>query len=1138
MKTHTFQLRLKKPSLFSPFLLSVILIGFSYTLKSQDHHDCGTHLPATTTLAKTSAAGAGCTASSTDYVNHYSKKENHIPNANTALKTVHVNVVIWQDDNGQKNFQNTPVTHQRFLTMMDWVNNLWFNGNPSPSDPMAGVTDLSFKKLALEFHEIYFMQNSAINASMSSANMNNLLFTAHPEAANFLNIHITSGHPSGWWGYMTTHGDRLPMIITTDDPQNQGYSCTSGACPISIAEDPVGSGNFYRDWSFAAHLAHELGHCFGLDHTYNSSTLNPTNPYFLSDVFIHNPTYAPGSAYAYHCSSASHAISGGNPFAVLNDGCTNNFMNGHEGNYMSPLQLGICHLATNIGKNPLNSRIGPFMSGYSTTPMTITHSESWDFEHWIYSDIVVETGATLEIKCTVYMQPEGKIIVKPGAKLLINGGTITKAGNCAYPAENDPYATYIGRYWQGVYLHGNDRVSQTVVNQPVLEMINGGTIEYARDGVTNSGVDSKGDWISGTTGGIIIAKNAHFYNNRRDVQLLSYHSYYKGVELAYQATFENTDFIRDDAYQMTSLTASVSIWDVVGVSFRGCRFDTDVDYYDLNQGTQAIYSLGGSFKVDGLYSKFADPHGGIYSEFSGYEHAIEAWNYLLSPYHRVTVQYSHFENNDGGIFLASINNAKIIENYFDIPRTYNLQFINYGLYFDASSAFDCYNNQFEGTVGSAPAIGALFTNCGAANNLAYRNRADNLSVGFEAYGWNRSATNFDGLDFRCNDLGYGAGNSMDIYVSGTSASGNQGISEHQGSYAGNVNNLANNLFTLGSSDYTNAARHHFYNYGAGDPRYNPNNSTGITEAYYSFTVNYNSACPDLTEGSVGGTGPGEDPSGSKGKMAQAQIDLNYYDALLAQYQSGADEEQLEALLAATELRDAALRTLINQYAAQPGDLGQSDLKNFLKSRSELYPKLYLLGLLKAEGNNAEWALLMNAEPAIDWSADEVQYWNEIRWIENAAAQYHISESSNRDQQFLAELKRNYADKLPVTQRMIDGWEKFLTGCTAYVESTFLPDGMGSNGGANDNKLLVENLVSLYPNPARESLQLEWNFEKAKWTENLQIQVFGLNGQLIQTLELDYTANRYELNCESWPAGHYKIRVSGPTQSTLSFVKVD
>jgi hypothetical protein len=79
-------------------------------------------------------------------------------------------------------------------------------------------------------------------------------------------------------------------------------------------------------------------------------------------------------------------------------------------------------------------------SPYTTTPITITSNETWDFNTRIYQDIVVKAGATLTVKCFIDFSSQSKLIVEKGGTLVLDGCTLT----CGQP----------GRMWRGIEVHG------------------------------------------------------------------------------------------------------------------------------------------------------------------------------------------------------------------------------------------------------------------------------------------------------------------------------------------------------------------------------------------------------------------------------------------------------------------------------------------------------------------------------------------------------------------------------------------------------------------------------------------------------------------------------------------------------------
>ena len=107
-----------------------------------------------------------------------------------------------------------------------------------------------------------------------------------------------------------------------------------------------------------------------------------------------------------------------------------------------------------------------------------------------YSNISINAGATLTVTSSIKVGAKNNIIVHPGGKLVINGGTLTNA--CP------------GTMWQGITVMG-DSSQPASQNYQGYVQINNGEIENAICGITVHG------------GGMVEATNAYFTNNLSSV---------------------------------------------------------------------------------------------------------------------------------------------------------------------------------------------------------------------------------------------------------------------------------------------------------------------------------------------------------------------------------------------------------------------------------------------------------------------------------------------------------------------------------------------------------------------------------------------------------------------------------------------
>ena len=114
----------------------------------------------------------------------------------------------------------------------------------------------------------------------------------------------------------------------------------------------------------------------------------------------------------------------------------------------------------------------------------------------IASNFTVASGNTVTISSTAYCSPSTRIIIQPGGKLIIDGGTLTNL--CP------------DKMWQGIYVIGDKDQRQLAQYQGTLEIKNGSLIENARNAISTWDGDDYN-----TSGGIVQCSNSTFCNNRR-----------------------------------------------------------------------------------------------------------------------------------------------------------------------------------------------------------------------------------------------------------------------------------------------------------------------------------------------------------------------------------------------------------------------------------------------------------------------------------------------------------------------------------------------------------------------------------------------------------------------------------------------
>jgi hypothetical protein len=211
-------------------------------------------------------------------------------------------------------------------------------------------------------------------------------------------------------------------------------------------------------------------------------------------------------------------------------------------------------------------------------------------------DIIIHSGAELRVEATIGMRPGARILVERNARLHVKSSGILTA-EC--------------QNWAGIQVLGNRQKIQPEHNAPLTDpdqagivWIEGGTVEWARNGVTAGGGYGPEFW-----GGLIRASNdAIFKNNRKDVEFLSYKLPHPNKN---KSKFLNTTFI--EIGEAFANTEGVTIWETDGIEFNNCIFK--------NKDSEGIYTYDAGVSILNN-NRFEDNLAGTVSR-STYPMAVE-----------------------------------------------------------------------------------------------------------------------------------------------------------------------------------------------------------------------------------------------------------------------------------------------------------------------------------------------------------------------------------------------------------------------------------------------------------------------------------------------------------------------------------
>ncbi len=794
------QVNLKKINLLS--ILFYVLCICSFTLKAQTPTtytydlsntpiNCGGVLPETNAVPKVTTANCG--SSSPAYINKYRLQSNYKPATNSPLITLKITFHVILDAAGNGPFALSQGGLSQLTSCANWMHN-WQerysvdarNASYTTGDPLCvtGPTAaFQDSKINYELTNIYYYYSNAMNTEQYGGNICSYI------AANFGASRLDEG---------------LPIIIN-----NALYPCGVNCvgCQTSYNNKPIVHTRLNTDpWGLQAHLRHEIGHAFGLMHTFydpltccdeiNQFGYNCNSPYFLCDVFPQNNTMcASGTSPCNVCTEG-----GGNN--------SNNLMGGSGGNgWMSYLQMGRkrmnMHLESNNIRNYAKEMTSSIIGAWQ-----ITSNETWDFDIQMYEDIIVKSGFTLTIKCKVGMANNGRIIVERGAKLIIDGGEV--------------YAW--GSNWAGIQVWGNVNQPQKIIaglapNHGIVDVINQGTLRDAVVAISMSKFFDNGDvdW-GGYFGGIVRCNNAKFINNWKAIAFYPYHNknVFKNTipnaSYAYNTLFETNANLKD--LSLLTPDAFITLWAVDGIRFLGNTYrNTLAANPSLGNRGNGINSYDASCVVDRYKTGciYNSTSGQIVSclvnnpsTFTNLQYGVHATN--SSPFSGITVNDNDFVGCNRGIYMGGSRYNTITNNRINVGdgNTSITLIVNgvattpyspYGIYSEASGAYDISNNSIFTTqtaiYGQSMAEGIIINSSNSSDNTIYRNNMNMMIAATTVYGDNKGPIAGQGLKLKCNNYGQGAAglNKTDIYMGYVNFDPAGSIDLSQGSPSQGANNF-------------------------------------------------------------------------------------------------------------------------------------------------------------------------------------------------------------------------------------------------------------------------------------------------------------------------------------------------------------
>lgn len=379
----------------------------------------------------------------------YKKPSSYIPDPKhpqaTPIRYVRINFHIMQRSDGTGNF-NEAAGKKFCRDLVDQSNNRWSNNLQMnlPEGNNTAVLPTSIRVVLARDSEtgedaIYFHKNDTLcfwnrslkkgYASLSDQTVIKKYAIGTDSIINiFLMEHVPDSLDSPTYGGGTLSGISFGGSIKLFSMQLQ-------ATLVKYRDDGT---SFTHDPFFLSKLMnHELGHSFGLNHTWNwddGCDDTPKNPGCWSQT-------------------------GKSPC----DGIISNNMMDYNWSQqaVTPCQIGKMQYHFSKEKDGARKYVIPYWCEYHPFDrVVITKNENvvWNGMRDLWGDIEIRSGATLTIRSIVSLPEKAKIIVKPGGKLIIDGGIVTN--RC-------------GDKWDGIEIWRNKKTEEI----GVVVIANNGAIE-------------------------------------------------------------------------------------------------------------------------------------------------------------------------------------------------------------------------------------------------------------------------------------------------------------------------------------------------------------------------------------------------------------------------------------------------------------------------------------------------------------------------------------------------------------------------------------------------------------------------------------------------------------------------------------
>jgi len=972
-----------------------------------------------------------------NYINYAPLNPSH-----TSIKTVRLIFHVFNKDNGTGNLQNTPAHIGLIDQVVQGVNNVYTNVTPIDA---AG-------------------QGNTCPAGWTYDNITDsrVRVVRHPEIL----FHNDSDYfsPTGGESAVTSKSCEAFDLYVKNNPNlsadlkenaihvfiygcenNSPYApCANGVGGLASGIPPTGE-KYISEWRWYFYgvelqdpnfifnatwnLSHELGHCLGLYH------VNQDN-----------------------CCDTQGNQSSGNDLMAYTSGLALTECQIARMQYFLEGRCGISGTCSDIHK----AVVTDFCTKNTAENITIHTGEQivWETHRKLYSDVIIETGAQLTIKCTVGMPNGGNFFVRKGARLIVDGGRITHNSNL--------WDRCADGKWTGIIVDGNptgnphsqamqspNYVMQPASDPGIVLTLNNAVLEDAT--IAASALNINDAFNPNLWGGFIYCQNTTFRNNAMSAAFFPY-------KPKSWSGFETCTFIIEDG---TPESRGVGMIGVRDIKFNNCTFK----YHAL----WGIGSWDSSPKVTKCTLELN-------------HHGIDAFAYrTLSSVLQIGSDDAAFGNtfkeNGVGIYTGTINNLKILNNIFIANE------------FDASvngeGQFTAYGNQFGGI------LGLDMVNTLDKFKFAECNYYDNF------IGMDISGDNF-GLYFNREEFSA----SYDVFLT------NEGNIPGKVIDQGGDNNANWCYFTQGNIQHINTtgATEHFYYYHP-DPILFPKTRPKCSLSNPSGCVAPNNFTNSQTFGGYPGCLENQPPGGEEPCITFPTIPcLEAVNSEIAVVQNEINQgnnspEKQRELRRLTLKKSRIFWGIIDLYL---GEENYAQAEQLLTSEGTTATKRAMI-LLKSEREQyTEAQALLNAFPAQeldDQYFKTVQQLNLNRWQQGAA--FVLSEA---DESTLNTIANSSYPSGAYAKGM-------LSELKNRVFEPTMPIPPGERNALGEEKSSVKEHLTIVPNPATERADIVLP-QQVKVGDSARLIIVDARGSVVQSLRVSQDARAVTIDLSRYVSGIY------------------